>query len=153
MRHVHVERAYLADNLMRTLADIGGAEAEQYLVRLLHTPTTWQPIPRHDFYPLVPATDWVIPALCSLGDTVMLRALFDLLAEHQPVHLRRNAAEELSRLAHSIGASWSLPGPGRFEVTEAGRNMFVLELRSVLDDEDHSVRVNVARALQNVCEQ
>ncbi len=83
----------------------------------------------------------------------MLRALFDRLAEHQPVHLRRSAAEQLSRLACSLESSWWLPGAGRFEVTEAGRNMFVQGLRSTLGDEDHSVRVNVARALQNVGEQ
>lgn len=143
MRHAGeqylLERQHLISDLMITLATVGGAEAERYLVTLLHDPRTWLPVFRDNYYDLVPATDWVTRALSTLGDTVMLRALLDLLAEHRPANLRRGAAEELNRLANGLGLT-----------TEAGRDMLVQGLRSVLDDEDQVVRSNAARGLQKL---
>ncbi|WBB58127.1 hypothetical protein O7599_21015 [Streptomyces sp. WMMC500] len=150
MLHPRADRAYLTGNLMFALADTGGDEARDYLVKLLRAPASWRDVPRPDFYPLTPATDWVVPALAVFGDTVMLRPLLDLLAADRPVPLRRGAARHLDRITEGTGTQWWLGGPVACAVTAEGRAMAAGALRAAADDADEEVRGHVRRALARV---
>lgn len=147
MRHPRAERAYLISNLMFALARTGGDEARRYLVSLLHAPASWRDVPRPDFYPLVPAEDWITPALGRLGDTVMLPPLLALLAADRPVPLRRGAARHLDRITRGTGTQWWLGGPVACAITAEGRAMAAEALRAAADDADREVREPVRRAL------
>ncbi|MEO3852210.1 HEAT repeat domain-containing protein [Streptomyces sp. B8F3] len=150
MHHPRVERSYHVSALMFALADTGGEEARRFLDALLRAPASWRELHRPDFYPLVPAVDWVAPALAVLGDTVMLRPLLDLLAEDRPDPVRRTTAQHLVRLTNGGAGRWSVDGPVVCEITAEGRRMFTAGMRAAADDADETVRRYVRSALAQV---
>jgi HEAT repeat protein len=136
-------------DIIGALVQIGGPEIESHLCALLTTEQYWEDrlIGTGDNPDVVPALDWLAPALVGLGGPdLLLRRLLDLLTDERP-RMRAYAAHELSDIAYraTVGYGITLSGAGR--LTDEHRAAMYGPFHAALTDTWKQVRRHAVTAL------